>query len=186
MKNKKGFTLVEILIAIAITSILIEVVFIIYHQNNQNYEVISAKTTLQKYNLSAIDKIRFDIKKSSQLINNYNAYSTSENSIILKIPRLDTNQVPIDNTFNYVIYRPNPGNSTQLQRIEVIDTTINATIINNYLDTIKFYPKDNLGNAINNNWEDTTQIKIDLSLKETVQHRSVKTKLTSVETMRNI
>ncbi|MDO8513718.1 MAG: prepilin-type N-terminal cleavage/methylation domain-containing protein [bacterium] len=185
LKKKSGFTLVEILIVIALTSILMGVMFTIYQNNNRSYIIVTAKSDLYRANLRTLDKIRGDIKKSSQLLANYDTYSTSTNSIILQMPRLDVSQAPIVNTYNYVVYRLNPSNSRNLERIEIIDSVTTTQTLNQKVSSISFTPKDNLSNNITANIENTSQIAVVLVLSDISRNLAINSQLSSNETMRN-
>ncbi len=187
MQSKKaGFTLIEILIVIALSAILMETIYTIYQKTNQSYTITTIKSGLYSQNLQTLDTIRKDIKKTNRILTNYSTYSSIDNhSIILQIPKLDTNKAPIAGEYYHVIYRQNPTEPTELQRIEIIDANTTTRTISQKISEIIFTPKNNLGNIIVGNIESTAQIMINLTIAETLKSHTYQSRLTSNETMRN-
>lgn len=182
---KKGFTLIEILIVMALSAILLDVIYNIYQKNNDSYGIINTKSDLYKHNLQALDNIRLDIKKSHTVIRNYDIFSSDANSIILEIPRLDVTNIPIPNSYYYVVYT---GNTTtnELTRYEYTGGVPTSKIISSNYDLATFTYKDNLGNTLNlSNIETSCQVKIELTLEDQYRSQTYHSYLSSNETMRN-
>lgn len=128
MQKNKGMTLVETMMGIFIGIILIMIVsfgFIIITRLNQTNAVISNLTTSTD---RSIYRITSTIQQSNQILSstviNSTTYTTSSTVLVLKVPSIDSLGQVIVNSYDTVIYRKNPSNSSELQ--EITDAQINS------------------------------------------------------------
>ncbi|OCA91268.1 hypothetical protein A8F94_05250 [Bacillus sp. FJAT-27225] len=83
MKNEKGITLIELLAAIAILSIVSSLVFGVLISSNKNYTKLSAKTDLSREANLIIATIKdYHLKKTSYILDYKDVSSTEKRAYI--------------------------------------------------------------------------------------------------------
>lgn len=119
--SPKGITLIEILIGVAISSIVMLAFLSLYiigqkYIFNQNARADSIEDS--RYPLAWISR---DIKESFQvsLSSVSGIYTTSADTLVLQVPSVDASGliIDIDSNYDYIIYRQNPTIPYRLERI---------------------------------------------------------------------
>lgn len=89
--SKKGFTLIEMIIAIALLGIIMAAVSVIFTVSIKNYRNNIQKSSFQKDINFVIDNISKDIKLATSVPTEYDppTYTLSENTLILALPTID-------------------------------------------------------------------------------------------------
>lgn len=103
----KAFTLVELLIAI---SILFAVIIISVGATialNTNYKVLMSYLTSSLKGREAIEAISKDCRMAARVLDSYAGYTTTDSSIVLKVPSIDASGqiIDVNKYFDYIIYR---------------------------------------------------------------------------------
>jgi len=92
LKAKKGITLIELLIAITLVGTLTIAFSNIYLNCMKQFGMEFAQTQLQTNSQTVLDRIISDIKGAISVETSYNAYTTNQRTIIMKIPSIDSSQ----------------------------------------------------------------------------------------------
>lgn len=89
---KKGFTLVELIVAMALLGIIMITVGTIFVTVMKNYQVSGQKTAFQREINFATDDISKNIKLATSVPSTYNGYTTGVNTLILALPAIDNDR----------------------------------------------------------------------------------------------
>jgi len=109
--KRKGFSLTEFLIIILITIIALAIAIMLYTSVNRDYKVLISYLNSFVKARETVDKISKDCRMAIRIMDNYGAYTTSDDCLILKVPSIDTSGdiVDVDEEFDYIVYRINNG-----------------------------------------------------------------------------
>lgn len=115
----RGATLMELLIVIAISALIVLALLSLYSAGQRYFVTQSAKADTIEDSRHPLTWITRDIRGAVQVVSAYDAYSTSANSLILKVPSIDESGdiIDVDNYFDYIVYRRNPETPDNLERI---------------------------------------------------------------------
>jgi prepilin-type N-terminal cleavage/methylation domain-containing protein len=117
--KSKGFSLIELLVIVAIASVLILSILSLYSIGQRYFLSGSARTDVLRNTRQVRNWISRDIKEGIQVLPSWDVYTTSNTCLILQVPSLDSNGliIDIDNEFDYIIYRLNSEYPSRLERI---------------------------------------------------------------------
>ena len=120
----KGLSLIEVLIAMVLMSIAMLALLSLYNSGQKYFTNQDARSDILNDSRITLTLLSRDIKEAVQVVPGPvdvggTFYSTSANCIVLKVPSVDADGliIDIDNHFDYLVYRVNPDNSTELLRI---------------------------------------------------------------------
>lgn len=142
LNTKKGYTLLELIIVVAVFSILVGALFSGITSSRSSFQDSGYQIDRQQDARRAIDRIAWELKKSSPSWEiNSNFYNASINvagdQLDFYIPVFnETNQIT---QLKAVRYYMNPTNSSQLLRKEGSSTTVVANNINNVVAQKPFF-----------------------------------------------
>jgi type II secretory pathway pseudopilin PulG len=123
-EHLKGLSLIEVLIGMVLMSIAVLALLSLYTSGQKYFTNQDVRTDILDDSRLTMTMLSRDIKEAVQVVpgpvdvgGTY--YSTSTNCIVLKVPSIDADGLIIDinNHFDYLVYRVNPDNSKELQRI---------------------------------------------------------------------
>jgi len=193
-KNRnKGFSLIEMIIILGITIIVMATLSTIFVSSWRYYKNQQKFNELQSYNREIIYKIANDIKQADSVIASYSYsganYVSSENTLILKLPSIDSMQNIISAHFDYYIFCKNPLNPQELSEI-IIPDTLSSRIFQNKilslnLDTLVFSYYDANNSLLTSGFENSYLVKINLILSEIVNAKKVSVDFSSQAKLRN-
>jgi prepilin-type N-terminal cleavage/methylation domain-containing protein len=116
--RKKGLTIIELTIAIALLSIISAAIFSLFATATKNYTLQSQKSLMQKELNFVIDALANEIKSATGTEDEHEGSTLSENTLILKLPALDESSNfiygPAGMEFDYIIYTLG---GTQLRKV---------------------------------------------------------------------
>jgi len=194
LKSKKGFGILEVVITIAILSIISVVIIDVYVKSHNTFEIQKDKASLQTSTRSALDTISTWVKKSSSVVSVYTApdnsiYTTSSASLALKVPSIDTNGNTIAGVYDYVIFLPNQTDSSKLEEFIYSSTgssrqNIERVICQN-LKNIEIKYLDSNSSEITENYEASVLLKINLSSEEATHGETITAELNTQAMLRN-
>lgn len=194
---KKSFTLIEMVVVIAILTIMTAVVYQIFTHSQKTYRIEQSQTALQMDIRAAVDEIVRQIKKASSCLSSYTNGSdtytavseTNSDLLILKIGSEDENGNIIQDTFDYFIFRRDPASSNILQEIvlanvnSVRKSDIRTLTQNASAFSLTYLDKN--GNSLNSTFEDTSMVKVTVSGEDKIYNRINKATFSSSGKLRN-
>lgn len=141
---QKGFTLVELTVVVALMALIMMILMSLYVTGQQFLMTESARNDVIRDNRYVFDWISRDIKGAVQVVSSWDAYTTSSNCLILRIPSVDSSGliVDIENELDHIIYRLNSEHPNKLERVvdakdgvssRVDSTRVLATRVNSFL-----------------------------------------------------
>lgn len=141
---QKGFTLVELTVVVALMALIMMILMSLYVTGQQFLMTESARNDVIRDNRYVFDWISRDIKGAVQVVSSWDAYTTSSNCLILRIPSVDSSGLIIDieNELDHIIYRLNSEHPNKLERVvdakdgvssRVDSTRVLATRVNSFL-----------------------------------------------------
>lgn len=109
----------EILVSLALGTIVGGAVLAMYLSQQRNFVVGSTYINLHQDARTAIDWFAKDARWAIEVAPSQGPYSTSDNSVVFKVPSIDAqgDVIDINNDFDYIIYRLNPSDTSKLERI---------------------------------------------------------------------
>jgi type II secretory pathway component PulJ len=123
--NQMGFTLAEILIVLAASAIVGTILISILIQGSSLFSHQSTKVSQNLSLNSTSNQISQSIQFASSIASNYTnggfSYTTSNKTLIAKIPSLDSSGNVIENKFDTLIIMPDPIKNNQLKKILFVD-----------------------------------------------------------------
>ena len=120
--DKSGYTVVEVLISVAVASVLFSVILFLYLRGQQSFD--ANRTYLDVYADArlAADWMAKDIKGATQVLPVWGGYTTSGNSLVLEVPSIDASGDIVSSLYDHLIYQVN---SATLERI--VDAEIGSS-----------------------------------------------------------
>lgn len=106
-KKKNGISLVEFIIVITIAVMVITMSYHAFVFLNKGYRVLMVYLNVYLRGRETIDFISKDCRIAIRVMDQYAGYTTTDSSLVLKVPSLDAsgNILDINNEFDYIIYR---------------------------------------------------------------------------------
>jgi prepilin-type N-terminal cleavage/methylation domain-containing protein len=105
---KRGFTLIEFLIVMGFISVIGLAITTVYVTGFQTYDQELASSTVQSDGQTILDEILTDVKNGVSIDQTYNGYVTDADTIIIKVPSIDTNGNVLyngtDMRFDWIVY----------------------------------------------------------------------------------
>ncbi len=194
--KQKGLTLVELLVAMSILSILTLIIGQIYVNNVRSVQRQQINAQLQRQGKIALDEIISDVRSAwevkEQVIDGDTQYKASEKVLILKVPALDDEgNIKYEGEeilyFDYIIYTIE--NSKRVVKNTIIDPQSQRPREQNHTiaedvdfenSSFTYQPKNPPSS-----WPEVQGIRVDLELKKAVANIEVKLNLTSQAKLRN-
>jgi prepilin-type N-terminal cleavage/methylation domain-containing protein len=111
MLRKKGFTLMELMIAILILALVVSLSIEVFISVNYDYQKIAMYLNFYIKGRHALDVISKDCRTAIRIMDSYSGYTTSDTCLVLKVPSIDSmkNIININKNFDYIIYRSHNG-----------------------------------------------------------------------------
>lgn len=123
-RKTKGLSLIEVLIGMVLMSIAILALLSLYNSGQKYFTNQDARVDILNDSRTTLTWLSRDIKEAVEVVTGPidvggTSYSTSSTCIVLKVPSVDADGliIDIDDHFDYLVYRVNPDNTAQLQRI---------------------------------------------------------------------
>lgn len=105
-RRNRAFSLLELQIASAIGFIILAAVLTLYVFSWKNFNTGNVLLDVYANSRNASGWLTRDIRSAAQVIGNYGAYTTTDNSIILVVPSIDASGQPVGSQHNdYIIYQ---------------------------------------------------------------------------------
>ena len=114
--RKGGFSLIEMLIGLVILSLLVVALLSLYSKGQQQFINENARAEILEDSRAPFAWIARDVKSAIQVAANWGGYTTSDNTLVLQVPSVDSKGliIDVDADFDYIIYLVS---NNRLQRI---------------------------------------------------------------------
>lgn len=110
-------SLMEFLVAVNLSLILLLALLSFYSMALKFFFNQSVRADILDDSRFPLNLIAKDIREAIQIESNFGSFSTSENSLVLKLHAVSESGEIIEGAFDYVIYRINPNFHNKLERI---------------------------------------------------------------------
>jgi prepilin-type N-terminal cleavage/methylation domain-containing protein len=108
MSKKRGFTLIELIITMTFITVIAMTITIAYLSGYTTFNRELASSTVQSDAQSILDSMMLDVKNAMLIETGYSGYTTSESTLILRVPAIDNNNRIIysgtDMLYDIIIY----------------------------------------------------------------------------------
>ncbi len=170
MKNKKGFSLLELLMSISIFSFVCLVVFGVYQVGMESWDLVYAQSALMGEARVGIEKMNKELRTS----NLSNIDSSSSTQLRFKIPTaVNSSTGAISSWSNWIRYSRGGVGSNQLLRTD--EGTNANTVLANDVTNLQFTANSNpstISIAVTTQKSTTNGTVIPVSLSSTVDLRN--------------
>ena len=131
--SQRGFTLLELLIALVLGSMVMAGLIELYSTGQKYFINESARSDIVRDGRSVLLWMSRDIKEAIQVMSSYDTYSTTTNSLVLRVPSIDADGVilDIDTDFDYIVYQLNSIISSKLERIVIPKSGVSSRAVSN-------------------------------------------------------
>lgn len=127
MMKARGFTLIELLVVVTLSAVMGTLILRLWTVNNGVYKDQISQVNQGLGLNSSIAQIEADIKPAVGVITSYTngstTYTSSINSIVLKLASLDNQGKVIANTYDYIVIAPDSVKPKILRRKVFADVT---------------------------------------------------------------
>jgi prepilin-type N-terminal cleavage/methylation domain-containing protein len=104
VKLSRGFTLIEVVIVVALTGIIMVVLTEFFFTTNQIYKSQNAELGVNMSARASLDDIDAYVKQATQVVDTYSTYSTGPTALILEIQSIDGSGQLIPGVYDKVVY----------------------------------------------------------------------------------
>lgn len=120
---RRGYTLLEMVVVLGITlligGVLSSVLTRTWQTITTQADIRQSENSLQ----SGLQRIQDVVKQGKLVLDNYETLESSENTLIVSLPSIDSDQQTIGGAIDTVIYRLNPDDPTKLEEQIIPDPT---------------------------------------------------------------
>lgn len=153
---RRGFTMLEIIIALAIALVCFLIILGMYISQSQLYTSESNVAELQTINSTAQEEIAKTIEQGATVIEsrtvNAILYASGTNTIIIRLPAYDSSQTIISNVYDYVVFDFDSENSKIISNTEIGPGSARRSgekIITNFVSALNFRYNTNVWTSVN-------------------------------------
>lgn len=115
-----GFTLMEVLVVIGLFALVMVFVVGIFIGHNDLYYAQRAEINAVGSARHALDDITDEIREAvavqDSILYQGTTYQTDGDTLVVRLPALDSSGVPIASTYDYIIYYLDPGSPAKLRK----------------------------------------------------------------------
>lgn len=112
-KSQAGFTLIEMIIVVVLTAALFLGFLLIYDWYGKNYQFQQAQIMVTGQARASLDEIQEYTLQASEVVASHviggNTYTSGNSVMVLKIPAINSDGIPITNTWDYVAFSASGG-----------------------------------------------------------------------------
>lgn len=191
--NKKGYTLIETIIVMALIGIIVTVIASLYTTGLKTYSEEVEKTNLQVENRVTLNRLKNDLLQGYRIEPGWTdpddstVYTTSENTVVIAVPAIDSNNdwIYSGNTpdLDHIVYfkdgdnlykRVEASNSDPDKR-KISGPSVEAT----YVSSLIFSYDQDPGTGL------VKTVTADMTLARTIRGRNVSTNYKTTVSLRN-
>lgn len=165
----RGFTIIEITIVITLAALTLIIASTLFITEWQILGSETAKSELRSQNIAAQTEIARAVEESFEIVNskiiNSGSYASDSDTIILKLPSVDSDQDVIPETFDYEVFERDAADPAKL----ISDTEINVQssrpsgkrTVAGFVGTLNFRYNNNV-------WSDVDFVEINIMNEENI------------------
>ncbi len=189
LSHRKGETLFEVILATALLVIFVAVLTTIMINMYKTYSIETTRSGLQLSSKSATGRIVKVAQQGLSIVSSQGSYTTTASSVIIQLASIDGTKTIIPATYDYIIYRLNPSNTSELQQITVAgvgSARVSGTrsILSNVSSLALAY-YDASGTSVGATYANTKRFKLTIVTSETATRETVTNKYAEFITLRN-
>ena len=118
MKNRLAYTLIELLIVVAISAVIMIALLSLYMEGQKYFFNENAKADTIEDSRFPMTWISRDVREALQVVASHGPYSTDDFTVVLEVPSIDPGTGALmTGSLDYIIYRRNPNYPEKLERI---------------------------------------------------------------------
>jgi hypothetical protein len=121
LQYRSGVSLIESIIALGITVMLLIVLSNLVIQTRHIAALETNESQLGISSEAALSRINTIVRQAMSVETSYASYTSNSSTLIVKLPTIDPSGAILPLTYDYIIYRQNPADTTELQEIVVAD-----------------------------------------------------------------
>lgn len=184
-----GVSLMEVLLVIALLTVLGSVMITVFTSSYRTYTIETKRAHLQFLLKGAAETMTRKIQQGQTVVSSQGIYTTSTSAVIVRLASIEADKDIIPSTYDYIIYRQDPTDSSQLQEITIAGSGSSRasgtrTILDNLTSfSIGYYDSSNV--ALNSNYANAKRLKISFTSQETYRATTVSTTFSQFITLRN-
>jgi len=185
----RGLTLMEVLMATSIMTIIMIAILLLYSEGQKYFINENIKADVIQESRYPLSWIARDIKEASAVVPNWGSYTTSVNTLVLRVPAVDANGLIIDveAVFDYIIYQLN---ARRLERIIDAEDGVSARsdssrIVAVNITSLGFAYYDSSETELTSQFDKTFSIKVSLTSRQQGLGRTFQETFSSKLKLRN-
>lgn len=103
---RRGFTLIELMVSVSILIVMLLVSVSVTIALNKDFKILLGYLSSSLKGREVIDAVSKDLRIAVRVMDSYASYTTTDSSIVLKVPSIDASGqiIDVDADFDYVIY----------------------------------------------------------------------------------
>lgn len=170
MKRGRGFTIAEIVVVVGLFALLSVFIVGVYISHNQLFYSQSAEINAVGTARAVMDDLTDNIREAREVatsyIHNLVTYTSDSDTLVLRLPAIDSSGNPIAAAFDYVIYYIDAADATRLRKIVSVNPLSSRRaeekLLTDYLNSIAL--------TYNNSpMETATRVTINLVTQDSVR-----------------
>ncbi|MBI4353271.1 MAG: hypothetical protein HY593_05020 [Candidatus Omnitrophica bacterium] len=116
--TEKGFTMTELAIATTITLLFALSLYAVFYGLHNQLKKQNVYYETGRSARHSLDRISKDVKEAVQIVSSWGGNSTSDTSLVLKLPSINSNgeATDVSSQFDYVTYKLDSADTTHLVR----------------------------------------------------------------------
>lgn len=117
-RRRRAVTLLEIMITVALATVVSGSVVALYLFSSKVVVDLGAYNLCSQNARQSIDTLSKDLRSAVAVVESHGTFQTSTDTLVLQVPALDVDYVPIDieSCYDYVIYHPHQNNPERFMR----------------------------------------------------------------------
>lgn len=189
-RHRPGLSIIEMVVVIGISVAIFSVMAELFVQTQKIFRLESNKSHLELSSEVALVRMGQIIRQSLGIVTAQDGYTTSGSTIIVKLTAYDNTGTILPLTYDYIVFRPDPADTTQLQEVTLADPDSRRTdqtrIISSNIAGLSLSYYDTAGILLAINGVDATKkVKINIISTETSMNQTATINHTEQVTLRN-
>ncbi len=188
-RQRAGFTFIEALVAIGLLSLFAGLAGSIVTRTWRTATIESQTGQLQLTTNIFLERLNDQLNQAVAVANSSGSYSTSNTTIIIKVPAYDSSKTIIPSTYDHIVFQQDPTNPQQLKEITIVSNgssrRAGSHIITNNISSLSFSYYDINGNSLTSDRSSTKQVRATVVVSKTEYGKNWQYSNTKYSTLRN-